>query len=86
MQLSKCNKGFRFLLCVIDIYNKYAWVVPLKDKKVLQLLMIFKKYYMSLIANQTKYDEEMYSRCNEGKSFVTERFIRFKKIIITWLQ
>ena len=33
MQLiSKFNKGFRFLLCVIDIYSKYAWVVPLKDK------------------------------------------------------
>ena len=26
------NKGFRFLLCVIDILSKYAWVVPLKDK------------------------------------------------------
>ena len=34
MQLmSKFNKGFRFLLCVIDIFSKYAWVVPLKDKK-----------------------------------------------------
>ena len=27
------NKGFRFLLCVIDIFSKYAWVVPLKDKE-----------------------------------------------------
>ena len=34
MQLiSKSNKGFRFLLCIIDIYSKYALVVPLKDKK-----------------------------------------------------
>ena len=34
MQLiSKFNKGFRFLLCVIDVFSKYAWVVPLKDKK-----------------------------------------------------
>ena len=34
MQLtSKFNKGFRFLLCVIDIFSKYAWVVHLKDKK-----------------------------------------------------
>ena len=34
MQLiSKFNKGFTFLLCVIDIYSKYAWVVPLRDKK-----------------------------------------------------
>ena len=34
MQLiSKFNKIFSFLLCFIDIYNKFAWVVPLKDKK-----------------------------------------------------
>ena len=34
MQLiSKFNKGFRFLLCVIDIYSKYAWVIPLKVKR-----------------------------------------------------
>ena len=34
MQLiSKFNKGFRFLLCVIDINSKYAWVNTLKDKK-----------------------------------------------------
>ena len=35
MQLiSKFNNGFRFVLCVIDIFSKYAWVVPLKEKKV----------------------------------------------------
>ena len=34
MQLiSKVDKGFRFLLCVIDIYRIYAWAIPLKDKK-----------------------------------------------------
>ena len=46
MQLiSKLNKGFKFLLCVIDIFSKYAWDVPLKDKKdKLVLLMPFKKY------------------------------------------
>ena len=31
--ISKFNKGFRFLLSVIDICRKYAWVVLLKDKK-----------------------------------------------------
>ena len=30
--ISKFNKGFKFLLSVIDIYSKYAWVIPLKDK------------------------------------------------------
>ena len=34
MQLiSKCYKGFKFLISVIDIYSKYAWVIPVKDKK-----------------------------------------------------
>ena len=31
--ISKFNKEFRFLLCVIDIFSKYTWAVPLKDKK-----------------------------------------------------
>ena len=34
MQLiRKFNKGFQFLSYVLDIYSKYAWVVPLKEKK-----------------------------------------------------
>ena len=33
MQLiRKFSKGICFLLCLIDIYSKYAWVVPLKDE------------------------------------------------------
>ena len=45
MQLiSKFDKEFRFLLCVIHIYSKYTFVVPLKVKKILQLLMAFKKF------------------------------------------
>ena len=35
------NKEFRFLLCVIDIYSKYAWVVPLKDKKGVSIVNTF---------------------------------------------
>ena len=31
--LSKCNRGIKYLLCIIDIFSKYAFVVPLKDKK-----------------------------------------------------
>ena len=31
--LSKYNKGIKYLLCAIDLFSKYAWVVPLKDKK-----------------------------------------------------
>ena len=41
--LSKFNKGFRFLLCVLDIFSKYAWVVPLKDKKGISIVNAFQK-------------------------------------------
>ena len=44
MQLiSKSNKGLRFLLCIIDIYSKYAWVIPLKDKKGISIFNGFQK-------------------------------------------
>ena len=44
MQLiRKFNKGFRFLLCVIYIFSKYAWVVPLKDKKGVTITNGFQK-------------------------------------------
>ena len=44
MQLiSKFNKGIRFLLCVIDIFSKYAWVIPLKDKKGIKIANAFRK-------------------------------------------
>ena len=41
--LSKYNKGIKYLLCAIDFFSKYAWVIPIKDKKGLVLLMHFKK-------------------------------------------
>ena len=97
MQLiNKFNKGFRFLLCVIDIYSKYAWVVPLKDKKGVSIVNIFQSilnksnrkpnkiwvdkgsefYKRSMKSWLEKNDIAMYSTHNEGKSVVTERFIR----------
>ena len=39
--LSRYNTGIRFLLCVIDIFSKYAWVVPLKDKKGVSIVTGF---------------------------------------------
>ena len=44
MQLiSKSNKGFRFLLSVIDIYSKYACVIPLRDEKGIAITYAFQK-------------------------------------------
>ena len=52
--LSKYYKRIRYLLFVIDLFNKYAWVIPIKIKSVLVLLTHFKKYSKNLIENQKK--------------------------------
>ena len=45
MQLiSKHNKGTRYLLCVIDLFSKYVWVVPLKGKKGVSIVNAFKNF------------------------------------------
>ena len=98
--LSKCNKGIRFLSCVIDIFSKYAWVVPLKDKKGVSIVKasqsILKQsnsrkpnkiwvdrgsefYNTSFKKWLQDNDIVMYSTHNEGKSVVSERFIRTLK-------
>ena len=91
MQLtSKFNKGFRFLLCVIDIYSKYAWVILQKDKKGPAITNAFKPnkiwsdkgsefYNRSMKLWLEQNDIEMNLRHNEGKSIVAERFIKTLK-------
>ena len=41
--ISKFNKGFKFLLCVIDVYSKYTWVILLKDEKGITITNPFQK-------------------------------------------
>ena len=42
MQLiSKYNKGIMYLLCAINLFSKYAWVIPLKGKKGVTILNTF---------------------------------------------
>ena len=56
MQLiSKFNERFRFLLCVIDIFSKYAWVVPLKDKKGVSIAKAFQKLLHDSKRKQIRY-------------------------------
>ena len=53
--LSKYNKGIKCLLCTIDLFSKYAWVVPIKDEKGTSMVNAFQKYYIIQIENQIKY-------------------------------
>ena len=41
--LSKYKKGIKYLLCAIDIFSKYGWVVSLKDKRVITIVNAFRK-------------------------------------------
>ena len=43
-KFAKLNKGFRYLLTCIDIFSKYSWVIPLKDKKGISIKMLYKKF------------------------------------------
>ena len=39
--IRKYSKAIRYLFCTIDIFSKYAWVVPLKDKKGITIVNAF---------------------------------------------
>ena len=41
--LSKYNNGSKYLLCAIDLFSKYAWVIAIKDKKGVSTVNAFKK-------------------------------------------
>ena len=71
--ISKFNKRFRFLSCVIDIFSKYAWVVPLKDKKDVTIVNAFQ----SILKNSNKKPNKI--SVDEGSEFYNSSF---KK----WLQ
>ena len=74
MQLiSKFNKGFRFLLSVIDIYNKYAWVIPLKDKKGITITNSLQK-----VLNESK--------LKSNKLWVDNGSEFYKRSIKSWLE
>ena len=51
--ISKCNKGIKYLLCAIDLFSKYVWVVPLKDKRGIRIVNSFQKIFQK-DANQIK--------------------------------
>ena len=52
--LSKYNKGIKYLLCAIDLFSKYAWVIPIKDKKGTSIVNAFQKIVMIQTDSQIK--------------------------------
>ena len=74
MQLiSKFNKGFRFLLCVIDIFSKYAWVVPLKDEKGVSIVDAFQ----NILDDSNRKPNKIW--VNKGSEFYNNSFKNWLK-------
>ena len=82
MQLiSKFNKGFRCLLCIIDIFSKFVWVVPLKYKKGVSIVNAFQKILKESDKSQANYKGSKTNKIwvDKGSEFYN---ISFKK----WLK
>ena len=70
--LSKYNKGIKYLLCAIDLLSKYAWVVPIRDKKRTSIVNAFKKIISKRKPNKIWVDQ--------GSEFYNNTFKDFLKI------
>ena len=72
MQLiSKDNEGIKYLLCAIDIFSKYAWVVPLKDKKGTTIVNAFQK----ILDNSKRKQNKIW--LDQGSEFYNNVFKRW---------
>ena len=45
LSLSKYNKGIKYLLCAIDLFREYAWIVHLKEKRGISIVNAFLKVF-----------------------------------------
>ena len=79
--MSKHDKGFRFLLCIIDIFSKYAWVVPLKDKKGISIVNAFRK-----ILKEPDRSEAKSKECRPNKIWVDKGSEFYNKSFKKWLK
>ena len=71
--LSKHNKGNKCLLCAIDLFSKYAWVVPIKDKKGTSIVNAFQK-----IISEGRKPNKIW--VDQGSEFYNNTFKDFLKI------
>ena len=78
--LSKYNKGIKYLLCVIDLFSKYAWVVPIKDKKGTSIVNAFKKIISEGSEANSKGQKTNKIWVDQGSEFYNKPFKDFLKI------
>ena len=69
--LRKYNKEIKYLLCAIDIFSKYAWFVPLKNKQISTVINAFQKIISKRKPNRIWVDQ--------GSEFYNNAFKKFLK-------
>ena len=74
--LSKYNKGIKYLLCVIDLFSTYAWVVPLKDKRGISIVNVFQK----IISKRRKPNKTWVDQGGEFYNNLLKRFLKVNNI------
>ena len=74
--LSKYNKGIRYLLYAIDLFSKYSWVVPLKDKRGISIANAFQK----IISEGRKPNKIWVDQVSECCNSPFKRFLKIKNI------
>ena len=75
--LSKYNKGIKYLLCAIDLFSKYAWVVPLKDKRGISIVDAFQK-----VISKRKPNKIWVNQAGEFYNKLSKRFLKMNNIEI----
>ena len=68
--LSRYNKGYKYLLTCIDIFSKYAWVVPLKTKQGQELV----KAFQTILSSGRK---PLKLQTDQGTEFLNRLFQKF---------
>jgi transposase InsO family protein len=66
------NLGVNYILMVIDIYSRFAWCVPLKDKKTATIISAFTKVLEDCIADKHNKPELLLS--DNGSEFISKEF------------
>ena len=72
-KLSKWNKGFRYILTVIDVFSKFAWVLPLKDKNDISITNAFN----SIVKNSNRKPKFLW--VDKGSEFYNKTFKEWLK-------
>ena len=68
-KFAKLNKGYRYLLTCIDIFSKYAWVIPLKDKKGINVKNALQKIFIQRSPKFYGQTEELNFTINKYKIY-----------------